>query len=62
MYHISDDIRAQKSARRICESLMECAKHKPFSEITVSDLNKEYDISRTTFTECLITPWMCWNT
>lgn len=49
MYHISDDIRAQRSARRICAALMECAKYKPFSEITVSDLKKEYGITRTTF-------------
>lgn len=49
MYHISDDIRAKKSAQRICKALMDCAKHKPFSEIAVSDLNKDYGISRTTF-------------
>lgn len=49
MYHISKDIRAQKSADCICEALMKCAKHKDFVEITVSDLNKKYGISRTTF-------------
>lgn len=49
MYHISDDPRAKASAQRICDALTECAKHKHFSEITVSDLSKEYSISRTTF-------------
>lgn len=49
MYHISKDIRAQKSADYICEALMKCVKHKDFAEITVSDLNKKYGISRTTF-------------
>ncbi len=49
MYHISKDIRAQRSAQRICEAVMTCAKQKPFAEITISDLNREYLISRTTF-------------
>lgn len=49
MYHISDDPRAQKSARRICKALMECARHKAFAEISVADLHKEHLISRTTF-------------
>ena len=49
LYHISGDIRTQKSARRICKALMDCAKHRPFSEITISSLQKEYGISRTTF-------------
>lgn len=49
MYHISSDIRAQESARRISEALMDCAKHRPFSDITISSLKAEYGISRTTF-------------
>lgn len=49
MYHISDDIRAQQSAMRICNAMMKYSKKKSFSEITVSDLHKEYLISRTTF-------------
>ncbi|MDY2938771.1 MAG: TetR/AcrR family transcriptional regulator [Fusicatenibacter sp.] len=49
MYHISNDIRAQESARRISEALMDCAKHRPFSDITISSLKDEYGISRTTF-------------
>lgn len=49
MYHISEDPRARESARRICDALLECAQHKPFSEITVTDLYREHRISRTTF-------------
>lgn len=49
MYHISDDPRAKASAQRICEALTECARRKPFSEIAVNDLHREYGISRTTF-------------
>ena len=49
MYHISDDPRAHASAQRICDALMECARRKPFSEISVTDLYKEHRISRTTF-------------
>ena len=49
MYHISNDPRAQSSAKRICEALIDHAKAKPFSEITVSDLSRNYGISRTTF-------------
>lgn len=49
MYHISEDIRVQQSAQRICEAVVNCAKQKPFAEITVSDLHREYLISRTTF-------------
>lgn len=49
MYHISNDVRARKSAMHICNALLECSKHKSFSEITVSELSKNYGISRTTF-------------
>ena len=49
MYHISGDIRAQQSARRICEAVMASARKKPFSEITVAELHRDYQISRTTF-------------
>lgn len=49
MYHISNDIRAQESAKRISEALMDSAKHRAFSEITISSLKDEYGISRTTF-------------
>lgn len=49
MYHIPSDIRAHKSAMHICDAILKCSKHKPFSEITVSELSKNYGISRTTF-------------
>lgn len=49
MYHIPDDPRAQASAQRICDALIACARQKPFSEITVTDLHRNYTISRTTF-------------
>lgn len=49
MYHISDDPRAQASAKRICEALIDHTKAKPLSEITVSDLSRNFGISRTTF-------------
>lgn len=49
MYHISDDIRAKTSAMRICEAVMSCAKQKPISEITITELSRNHLISRTTF-------------
>ena len=49
MYHISDDIRARKSAQRICDAVLACSRHKSFADISISDLNREYGISRTTF-------------
>lgn len=49
MYHISEDSRAQQSAQQICDAVMACAKQKPFSEITVAQLHRDYFISRTTF-------------
>ena len=49
MYHISNDPRAKASAQRICDALILCSKHRSFSEVTVSDLQKEHGISRTTF-------------
>ena len=49
MYHISDDPRAQASVKRICEALIDHTKAKPLSEITVSDLSRNFGISRTTF-------------
>lgn len=49
MYHISDDIRARKSAQRVCEALLAYSRRKPFADISICDLSKEYGISRTTF-------------
>lgn len=49
MYHISGDIRTKNSAQQIYNALIHCAKRKPFHEITIAELHKEYGISRTTF-------------
>lgn len=49
MYHISEEVRAKKSAMRICEAVMDCAKRKPLADITVAELYRDYLISRTTF-------------
>ena len=49
MYHISDDIRSQKSAALLTEGLMICSKKKPFDQITISDLQKASSVSRATF-------------
>ncbi len=49
MYRISKDIRAQRSAQRIGKALLDCARQKPFAKISVSDLHRDYQISRTTF-------------
>lgn len=49
MYHISDEVRSQRSANRICEAVMDCAKQKKLIDITVSELCRHYGISRTTF-------------
>ena len=49
MYHIPDDLRARKSAQRICDAVLDYSRRKPFAHISVSDLNREYSISRTTF-------------
>lgn len=49
MYHISDDIRTQKSAAKIVSGLITCAKNKPLAAITVSTLLREAKVSRSTF-------------
>lgn len=49
MYHISEDKRAKQSAELIYNGLIECIKKKPFSEITVTDLQRASGVARTTF-------------
>lgn len=49
MYHISKDKRTIESARLIYEGLLECLKTKAFDQITVSDLQKESGVARSTF-------------
>lgn len=49
MYHISNDIRAQKSAYKIVSGLITCAQNTPLEEITVSSLLGAAKVSRSTF-------------
>ncbi len=49
MYHISDDLRAKRSARRIGEGLLRCLKNKNLLEITVTDVQKTAEVGRATF-------------
>lgn len=49
MYHISKDKRAYNSANKISKAMMECLKIKNFTDITVSDLQKNSKIGRATF-------------
>ena len=45
MYHISNDIRTQKSADLIANALNEYVLKKNFTEITVTDLQKASSVS-----------------
>ncbi|ANZ64981.1 hypothetical protein AYR62_13445 [Secundilactobacillus paracollinoides] len=49
MFHIKDDIRAQRSAQLLYNGLMTLLDTKPFTQITVSDLSRESTVGRTTF-------------
>lgn len=49
MYHISNDERARKSAKKIGKGLLECLKSKGFYEITVTDVQKASNVGRATF-------------
>lgn len=49
MYHISSDKRAKQSAELIYEGLRKCLQKKTFDQITVTDLQKESGVARTTF-------------
>lgn len=49
MYHISKDKRAYNSVNKICDAMMKCLKTKNFTDITVSDLQKNSKIGRATF-------------
>lgn len=48
MFHIKEDKRVQRSANLIVEGLIRCLKDKPFMEITISDIQRESSVSRTT--------------
>ncbi len=49
MYHISNDKRAIRSAKRIGNGLLVCLKNKSFSEVTVTDVQKASSVGRATF-------------
>lgn len=49
MYHIKPDKRSKKSAKSICDALLNCLKEKTFKEITIVDLQKSSTIGRSTF-------------
>ncbi len=49
MYHISEDARAKRSARKVGDGLLNCLKTKSFTEITVTDVQKAAGVGRATF-------------
>ena len=49
MYRIKEDKRTKKSAELLSTALIKCLKSKPFSSITITDLQKESSVSRATF-------------
>lgn len=49
MYHISKDLRAQKSARKIGEGFLACLEHKNIEEIAVTDIQRASCVGRATF-------------
>ena len=49
MYHIKDDKRSKTSAGLVCNGLMRCLERKSFSQITITDVQKESCVGRATF-------------
>ncbi len=49
MYHIKRDKRALASVELICAGLLRLMARKPFEKITITDLQKESTVSRSTF-------------
>ena len=49
MYHIQDDKRVQTSVKLIADALLALLEEKPFSQITVTDLQLRSTVSRSTF-------------
>lgn len=49
MYHLKEDMRAEKSAELLYEALTHCMAKKEFDKITISELSKESTVSRATF-------------
>lgn len=49
MYHLKEDIRAERSAEMLYDALMQVLAKKPFAKVTVSDLSQASTVSRATF-------------
>ena len=49
MYHLKEDMRAEKSAELLYEALTRCMSKREFDKITISELSKESSVSRATF-------------
>ena len=49
MYHVSNDVRAKKSAALICQGLGKCLEEKPLSSIRIMDIYEKCYVSRATF-------------
>lgn len=49
MYHIKPDKRSQTSAKLIVEGLYQCLEEKPFSRVTITDIQKASSVGRATF-------------
>lgn len=49
MYHLKEDMRAEKSAEMLYEALTRCMSKKRFDKITISELSMESTVSRATF-------------
>lgn len=52
MYHIKADKRSQASALLLCSALTRLLRKKSFDEVTISDLQRESGVSRSTFYRC----------
>ncbi len=49
MYHIKEDLRAEKSSELLYQGVMECLKTKDFDKVSISDITKISTVSRATF-------------
>ena len=49
MYHIKSDKRSQTSAILITNAFKKCLEYKDYSEITITDIQRESTVSRSTF-------------
>lgn len=49
MYHIKDDKRSKKSAQLIAEAFLKLTARKSFQNITITDIEKESGVARSTF-------------